>query len=386
VTKLNRSASEGAVVANKIYLVGENKELLAMEDTHYAKELDLQRFLAEYWELLPGEQINPDSPRRWLLVKAEMTLADSADSGGRWSVDHLFLDQDGIPTLVETKRSSDIRMRRDVIGQILEYAANAVIHWPLEKIQADFLATCDSRKEDSTEVLRRFLKLNGDGTDQPEESVAKFWNDVKTNLSDEKIRLVLVGNEVPPETQRVIEFLNGQMARAEILAVELKQFIGQGRTALVPRVLGQTVKAVRRKSASPTGGAAWTEQAVLDELDALADGSADVARELMNWINDAGGVIEPNDKQRGNVAVSGTRRGTKQKLFTIWIDGKIQLSLGAIEPAETRSALVDELNRSVGLGIREVEASKFPSRDLSDLAHPAKLAAFRSAYERLLLS
>jgi hypothetical protein len=31
------------------------------------------------------------------------------DGGGRWSVDHLFLDQDAVPTIVEVKRSTDPR-------------------------------------------------------------------------------------------------------------------------------------------------------------------------------------------------------------------------------------------------------------------------------------
>ena len=51
----------------------------------------------------------------------EVTSSD----GGRWLVDRLFLDQDGVPTLVEVKRSSDTRIRREVVGQLLEYAANA---------------------------------------------------------------------------------------------------------------------------------------------------------------------------------------------------------------------------------------------------------------------
>lgn len=51
-------------------------------------------------------------------------------TGGRWSLDHLFLDQDGIPTLVEVKRSSDTRIRREVVGQVMDYAANAVAYWP----------------------------------------------------------------------------------------------------------------------------------------------------------------------------------------------------------------------------------------------------------------
>jgi hypothetical protein len=37
----------------------------------------------------------------------------------------------------------------------------------------------------------------------------------------------------------VIEFLNGHMV-AEVLGIEVKQYVGEGVKALVPRVIGQT--------------------------------------------------------------------------------------------------------------------------------------------------
>jgi hypothetical protein len=37
-----------------------------------------------------------------------------------------------VPTLVEVKRSDDTRIRREVVGQMLDYAANGVVYWPGE--------------------------------------------------------------------------------------------------------------------------------------------------------------------------------------------------------------------------------------------------------------
>jgi hypothetical protein len=42
-----------------------------------------------------------ESSRRWLLIKREKPIPAEDGSDGRWSVDHLFVDQEGIPTLVE---------------------------------------------------------------------------------------------------------------------------------------------------------------------------------------------------------------------------------------------------------------------------------------------
>jgi hypothetical protein len=84
-------------------------------------------------------------------------VLDEEAGGGRWSLDHLFVDQDAIPTLVEVKRSSDTRIRREVVGQPLEYAANAIAYWPVEKIRAEFEARCEQEQVPSDQALQEFL-------------------------------------------------------------------------------------------------------------------------------------------------------------------------------------------------------------------------------------
>jgi len=49
-------------------------------------------------ELLAGEAMNPESPRRFLFIDDEVRA-------GGGELDLLFLDQSAIPTLVETKRA-----------------------------------------------------------------------------------------------------------------------------------------------------------------------------------------------------------------------------------------------------------------------------------------
>lgn len=104
------------------YLAG--GDLLAMQVAPYDAEEVLQGLVEKHPDLLAGGQMTPADPRRWLLVKREHSVHDSQVSNARWSVDHLFVDQDAVPTLVEVKRSTDTRIRREVVGQMLDYAAN----------------------------------------------------------------------------------------------------------------------------------------------------------------------------------------------------------------------------------------------------------------------
>ena len=104
-----------------IYLM-QGEELVEMNEVQYDSEEVLQRLLAQYNKLLAGEQIDGEEPRRWLPVSREVGVPSEEDAGDRWSLDHLFLDQDGIPTLVEVKRSTNSDIRRKVVGQMLDYA------------------------------------------------------------------------------------------------------------------------------------------------------------------------------------------------------------------------------------------------------------------------
>src|SRR4051794_21450839 len=94
-----------------IFLIQNDGQLVEMSEQPYDSEDLLQRLLAEYPNLLAGDQIDSESPRRWLLVSRELGVPSEEDGGNRWYLDHLFLDQDAIPTLVEVKRRSDTRIR-----------------------------------------------------------------------------------------------------------------------------------------------------------------------------------------------------------------------------------------------------------------------------------
>ena len=70
-----------------------------------------------------------------MLVRREVPVAGL-------SLDHLFVDQDAIPTLIETKRGEDTRGRRDVVAQMLDYAANAAIQWKAELLREVHAERC----------------------------------------------------------------------------------------------------------------------------------------------------------------------------------------------------------------------------------------------------
>lgn len=363
-----------------IFLIQDNEELVEMNEQPYDSEKLLQNWLAKYPALLVGNQINPKEPRRWLFIEQECAVPSEQGGGGRWAIDHLFLDQDAIPTIVEVKRSTDTRIRREVVGQMLDYAANAVAHWPVAHMRERFAANCKDNGVDPEEKLRGFL-----GEDiEPEE----FWQMASRNLQDHKLRLLFVADVIPTELQRIVEFLNDQMDQTEVLAIEIKQFVGhQGFRSLVPRVIGQTAEAQEKKSSGPRAEREWDEASVLQEIEEKRGvDEANVARGLIDWSKE--NVSQINWGKGANdgsfAPVLDYEAHHKFIPFRVYTYGNAEILFNRMvvrrnapfESDDKRLELLRRLNEIPGVDLPEDGIKRRPSIALATLVNPDVLAQF----------
>jgi hypothetical protein len=236
----------------RIFLVRKDADgPIPLEESGYIAESELQHFLAAFPDLLPGDQINPDEPLRWLLVAREMGVPGDMGETGRWSLDHLFLDQDGIPTFVECKRAGDTRSRREVVAQMLDYAANALEYWDIDRIRLAAAETAEKSKKSLDDEIIELV----DAEDLDTGVIEAYWTSVEHNLQVRQVRLIFISDFIPKELRRLVEFLNEQMVSVEVVAVEVKQYRGledAESRALVPRVIGATEAAHMKKRSSKT--------------------------------------------------------------------------------------------------------------------------------------
>lgn len=305
----------------QVYLVRDDGTTESMTRVRCENEdRELQRLLERNFDLLPGEQIDPDDPRRWLLVKREMPVPDPGTGDNRWSVDFLFLDQDAIPTFVECKRFEDTRSRREVVGQVLEYAANGRHYWNQESLQR--LAEQTAR-EQGTELGQALDVL------RPNELGATdaFFARAEENLRQGQVRLVFFLEESPVELRSVVDFLNGQMERSEVLLVEARQYTTGDRRVVVPSLFGYTEQArlIKRSVTVAAAGSRrkWDREAFF----------ADAARKL-----------NPSELQAiTEVYESATRLGCE----IAWGTGKDNGSFNIKEPALCQRSLVSVTSNGV---------------------------------------
>ena len=228
-------------------------DLKVLVQQPYASEQVLQRALADHPEVIAGPTTAGEEAGRLILVRREMGVPGVAGGPAVWSLDHLFLDAEGVPVVVEVKRSTDTRIRREVVGQMLDYAANGVKYWPVATLRAsveELAAAKGFTGEELVASLRTDIDADG------------YWQTVEANLAAGRIRMLFVADSLPPELVRIIEFLNEQMSPAEVLGVELRQYVGDGHTVYVPRVVGRTSAAVAAKVSST--GHLWTEDLLLE--------------------------------------------------------------------------------------------------------------------------
>jgi len=112
-------------LAGGVFLIQTDGQLVEMSEEKYGSEADFQELLAKYPNYLAGNQINDANPRKWLLIAREAALPIEESGSDRWSVDHLFLDQDAITRrsnvfLSTFRDASSLRMLLETLDWVVE--------------------------------------------------------------------------------------------------------------------------------------------------------------------------------------------------------------------------------------------------------------------------
>ncbi|MEN3793922.1 hypothetical protein [Fulvimarina sp. MAC3] len=338
-------------------------------------QLDVQELVARYPELIT------DGGGHLLLVRREQAISDGSHGVGRWSLDHLFVTRNAVPVLVELKRAVDTRLRREVVGQMLDYATNATAYWQAGKIAERFRQTSIDASINPEETLAEFI-----GDQDPD----AFWEQVDSNFKAGRIKLVFVADEIPRELARIVEFLNEQM-RADVRAVELRWFTSEdGHVSLSPRIIGETERAVASKSHSKSLSPITEDEWIEKNVAYLGDDAKRGAFAFMRCVHEAGGSTGVANDQGSIFAVakdhagrafypSHMKVGRSGVSFSLrWLADRPQFAA-----EDLRRALYDELVEIVGpLSTQNLRG--FPSFQTALLADPSVALRFTTWLKRVI--
>ncbi len=328
------------------------------------EEKELQQLLEFNPDLLPGEQIDQDDPCEWLVVGSEIAVPDPESGADRWSLDLFFVDHNAKPTLIECKRFQDTRSRREVVAQMLDYAANANYYWSKEDLRATAESMANSH---GTTLESQLAQLTDDEPDQ-------FFQRVEDNLREGQIRMVFLLEEAPWQLRSIVDFLNRQMERSEVLIVEARQYEDSGSRIVVPSLFGYTEEA-RRVKRTVTVSSQARKKWDLDSFSIKAAESlgADDGARLMSFI----GALEELGATLawGSGAILGSVNPKwlahcKRSLLTSRTDGTMCLNFNWLDNDDLevaiRDRLIAEIKTRTDLQLADDCADHFPEFSWSE--------------------
>lgn len=171
----------------------------------YALEAELQEILAAHPELIPGVRDGAAACREF--------------QSGVGPADVVVVDTNGDLTLVECKLAANPQIRREIVGQMFDYAAR------LWKLNIDEF---DARWRVATG-----MSLLASGDEGLREALAR-------NLHHGRFRIVLAVDAINDRLKRMIEYLNAMSGpETTIIAVEYVRLVQDGIEILMPQTYGQ---------------------------------------------------------------------------------------------------------------------------------------------------
>jgi len=208
-------------------LLMEGGQIRPIESSKFKQEAVLQDYLAQYPELLPLHEVE-DNPAPMIAIGREVAVPSGA-------IDLLFLDTSGRLTVVETKLAKNPQVRREVIGQIIEYAS-FLCQWDADKIEQQANEYLTPRGKSETGLFEALASKSRD-SDLPLDADA-FRSKLEENLHMGNIRLVIAVDELVEPLRATVSFLNSFSA-FDLLILQLRDFeLDRDKRVFIPSLFG----------------------------------------------------------------------------------------------------------------------------------------------------
>jgi hypothetical protein len=193
------------------------------------REATLRDLIADHPGILPVHELDP-SYGRLITITRELSIY------GVGFVDILLMDENGRLVVVECKLWRNPQARREVVGQILDYARE-LSRFGYEDLQRQ--VSIATRRQGN--VLHELAQEAGGSLAE-----ADFVDRVTRDLTAGRFLLLVVGDGIAEGTRRIGEYLRGQPGLAfEFGLVEIAEYRhvdpdGTGHVIMQPRILAQT--------------------------------------------------------------------------------------------------------------------------------------------------
>lgn len=148
--------------------------------------------------------------------------------------DALFINALGMPTLVECKLWRNPEARREVVGQIIDYA-RALRRWTFSDLQRE---AARARKQQGFDLVQHVRQYGNPNLDD-----SAFVDNVSRNLAKGRIMLLVLGDGIREGVEAIADYVqNTASLQFTFGLVEAQVFeLGNGQRIVQPRVLARTL-------------------------------------------------------------------------------------------------------------------------------------------------
>ncbi|MGZ4852968.1 MAG: hypothetical protein ACXV3D_07255 [Halobacteriota archaeon] len=173
------------------------------------------------------------------------------------------------------------------------------------------------------------------------------------------------------------------MNPAEVLAIEVKRYVGEGHTTLVPRVMGLTARSADVKRLGKREKKKWDEASFFEALSAEHETDAPTARRILEWAQKLGLRIWWGEGATwGSYYPMIDYNGMAYWTISVWTYGTIEIQF---ETLKTRPPFDDEKNEwSCVTGLTTFQALIYRARELpcdqESISPPYKESRFCNSF------
>jgi hypothetical protein len=196
-------------MSSVFFVAGPGDAVAELLPVPFEREDDLQKLIASSPRVIDSA-LTGDT--RWKLIAREFKVPGSS---GKYRLDAVFVNQDGIPVLAEVKRACDVRIRREIIGQLIDYINKFAIHVTSELLKTHFEQSCVMRRTTADAELDDLL-VGG--------SRESFWDQVQTNIKEGRFHIAVIADEVPDDLRENIAGLDKLVPALTFSAIAVRRY------------------------------------------------------------------------------------------------------------------------------------------------------------------
>ncbi|WP_245477737.1 hypothetical protein [Bradyrhizobium guangxiense] len=201
-------------------------------------EAQIQEIVHAHPAALPIAEIDP-------LFVGALSVCREMQLGKAGRVDNFLITPSGLPVLVECKLWRNPEARREVIGQILDYA-KVLSRWSFSDLQREV----GSRTGTGPDALLQLVRNVAPNVDE-----IQFTDAVTANLRRGRFLLLILGDGVREDVEAIASYLRIHAGLHFTFGlVEFPVYrLPNGEHLVAPRVVARTTSIVRNVVAAPEG-------------------------------------------------------------------------------------------------------------------------------------